>query len=44
MELFLWNLEIFLQIQDILKDRVVLRGGAAVQFYLPVEYKKQAWT
>ncbi len=40
MELFLWDLEIFLQIQDILKDRVVLKGGAAVQFYLPVEYQR----
>jgi len=40
MELFLWDLEMFLQIQDILKDRVVLKGGAAVQFYLPVEYQR----
>jgi hypothetical protein len=41
MELFLWDLEMFLQIQDILKDRVVLKGGAAVQFYLPVEYQRR---
>ena len=34
-ELFLWDLELFLQIQDIFKDRIVLKGGAAVQFYLP---------
>ncbi|NLN48887.1 MAG: nucleotidyl transferase AbiEii/AbiGii toxin family protein [Clostridiales bacterium] len=37
MELFLWDLEIFLQIQQILKERVVLKGGAAVQFYLPIQ-------
>jgi len=40
MELFLWDLEMFLQIQDILKDRIVLKGGAAAQFYLPVEYQR----
>ena len=40
MELFLWDLEMFLQIQDILKERVVLKGGAAAQFYLPVEYQR----
>ena len=40
MELFLWDLEIFLQIQDILKEKVVLKGGAAAQFYLPVEYQR----
>lgn len=34
MELFLWDLEIFLQIQKILEDRIVLKGGAATQFYL----------
>jgi hypothetical protein len=34
-ELFLWDLELFLQIQKYLKDRVVLKGGAAVQFFLP---------
>lgn len=36
MELFLWDLEIFLQLQKILGDRLVLKGGAAVQFYLPI--------
>lgn len=36
MELFLWDLELFLQIQKILGDRIVLKGGAATQFYLPV--------
>jgi len=40
LELFLWDLEIFLQIQEILKGRVVLKGGAAVQFYLPVEIQR----
>jgi len=34
-ELFLWDLELFLQIQKYFKERVVLKGGAAVQFYLP---------
>lgn len=29
MELFLWDLELFLQIQKILGDRIVLKGGAA---------------
>ena len=37
MELFLWDLELFLQIQARLGDRVVLKGGAATQFYLPKE-------
>lgn len=40
MELFLWDLEMFLQIQSVLGDRVVLKGGAAVQFYLPIEYQR----
>jgi hypothetical protein len=40
MELFLWDLEIFLQIQRILKEQVVLKGGAAAQFYLPVENQR----
>jgi hypothetical protein len=40
MELFLWDLEIFLQIQSILKDKVVLKGGAASQFYIPVEHQR----
>lgn len=35
MELFLWDLELFLQVQKILGDRIVLKGGAATQFYLP---------
>jgi hypothetical protein len=40
MELFLWDLEIFLQIQALLKDKIVLKGGAASQFYLPIEYQR----
>jgi len=40
MELFLWDLEIFLQIQAILKDKIVLKGGAAAQFYLPINYQR----
>ena len=40
MELFLWDLEIFLQIQAILKDKIVRKGGAAAQFYLPIEYQR----
>ena len=35
MELFLWDLEIFLHIQKILGDKIILKGGAATQFYLP---------
>lgn len=40
MELFLWDLELFLQIQKLLGDRVVLKGGAATQFYLPREVQR----
>lgn len=40
MELFLWDLELFLQIQNRLGDRVVLKGGAATQFYLPMEAQR----
>lgn len=35
MELFLWDLELFLHIQKILGDKIILKGGAAMQFYLP---------
>lgn len=35
MELFLWDLELFLHIQKILGDKIILKGGAATQFYLP---------
>lgn len=40
MELLLWDLELFLQIQRILGDRIVLKGGAAVQFYLPIHNQR----
>lgn len=40
MELFLWDLELFLQIQKIIGDRIVLKGGAATQFYLPIEVQR----
>ena len=40
MELFLWDLELYLQIQQRLGDRIVLKGGAATQFYLPVEAQR----
>ena len=33
MELFLWDLELFLQIQKRLGEHIVLKGGAATQFY-----------
>ena len=35
MELFLWDLELFLHVQKILGDKIILKGGAATQFYLP---------
>lgn len=35
-----WDLELFLQIQAILGERVVLKGGAATQFYLPKEAQR----
>ena len=35
MELFLWDLELFLHIPKILGDKIILKGGAATQFYLP---------
>lgn len=35
LELFLWDLELFLHIQKILGDKIILKGGAATQFYLP---------
>ena len=44
MELFLWDLEIFLQIQSVLKEKIVLKGGAAAQFYLPIDYQRTAAT
>lgn len=35
-ELFIWDLEMFLQIQQELGDKIILKGGAATQFYLPI--------
>ncbi len=40
MELFLWDLELFLQIQKRLGGHIVLKGGAATQFYLPIEAQR----
>ena len=40
MELFLWDLELFLQIQKRLGEHIVLKGGAATQFYLPIETQR----
>jgi hypothetical protein len=39
-ELFLWDLEIYLHIQRGLNKRIVLKGGTAAQFYLPVEQQR----
>ena len=35
-ELFIWDLEMFLQLQKKLGDKILLKGGAATQFYIPV--------
>ncbi|MBR0576033.1 nucleotidyl transferase AbiEii/AbiGii toxin family protein [Proteiniclasticum sp. BAD-10] len=35
-ELFIWDLEIFLQLQKKLGDNIILKGGAATQFYVPM--------
>jgi predicted nucleotidyltransferase component of viral defense system len=40
MEFFLWDLELFLQIQNRLGEHIVLKGGAATQFYLPIEAQR----
>ncbi len=40
MEIFLWDLELFLQIQKRLGEHIVLKGGAATQFYLPIEAQR----
>lgn len=40
LELFLWDLELFLHIQSILGDKIILKGGAATQFYLPREVQR----
>ncbi|MFZ3130494.1 MAG: nucleotidyl transferase AbiEii/AbiGii toxin family protein [Desulfosporosinus sp.] len=35
-ELYVWELEMFLQLQEILRDKIILKGGAATQFYIPI--------
>jgi len=35
-EQFIWDLELFLQLQKRLHERVILKGGAAAQFYIPI--------
>ncbi len=40
LELFIWDLEMFLQIQRKLGDKIILKGGAATQFYIPVTYQR----
>ncbi|MFQ5452708.1 MAG: nucleotidyl transferase AbiEii/AbiGii toxin family protein [Candidatus Zixiibacteriota bacterium] len=42
LELFLWDLEMFMQIQRIIGNKVVLKGGAAVQFYLPIDCQRSS--
>lgn len=32
-EMFIWDLEMFLQLQKKLGDKIILKGGAATQFY-----------
>jgi len=39
-ELFVWDLEMFLQLQRILGDKIILKGGAATQFYLPISSQR----
>jgi len=39
-ELFLWDLEIFLQIQKRMGDKILLKGGAATQFYIPIDSQR----
>lgn len=39
-ELFIWDLEIFLQLQARLGDKIILKGGAATQFYIPVAFQR----
>ena len=39
-ELFIWDLEMYLQIQSRLDEKIILKGGAATQFYLPIEFQR----
>lgn len=44
MELFLWDLELFLQIQKILGDRIVLKGEPQHSFIFRVMHKEPVLT
>jgi predicted nucleotidyltransferase component of viral defense system len=35
-ELFIWDLELFLQFQKRLGEKIILKGGAAAQFHIPI--------
>ena len=39
-EQFIWDLEIFLQLQKKLGEKIILKGGAATQFYIPVDAQR----
>lgn len=39
-ELYIWDLEMFLQLQKRLGDKIILKGGAATQFYLPISSQR----
>lgn len=39
-ELFIWDLEMFLQFQRKLGDKIILKGGAATQFYIPISSQR----
>ncbi|MBM7560936.1 nucleotidyl transferase AbiEii/AbiGii toxin family protein [Fusibacter tunisiensis] len=39
-ELYIWDLEMFLQLQSRLGDKIILKGGAATQFYLPISSQR----
>jgi len=39
-ELFIWDLEMYLQLQKRLGDKIILKGGAATQFYIPISAQR----
>ena len=39
-ELFIWDLVMFLQLQKKLGDKIILKGGTATQFYIPIEFQR----
>lgn len=41
-ELFIWDLEMFLQLQRKLGDKIILKGGVATQFYIPVTSQRSS--